>query len=48
MIDLRICFSVVKKNKNNDTSSIGQFLLVKNATGNKLAIANGKKLHLHN
>ena len=42
--DLRVQFSVIKKKKNNDTSCIGLFSLVKNAAGNELA--NGKKLHV--
>ena len=40
-VDLRLQFDVIKKNKNNDTSCIGLFSLVKNVTGDKLA--NGKR-----
>ena len=40
-VNLRLHFDVIKKNKNNDTSRIGLFSLVKNVTGDKLA--NGKR-----
>ena len=39
-VDLRLNFDVIKKNKNNDTSCIGIFSLVKNVTGDRPS--NGK------
>ena len=42
MVDLCLRFDVIKKSKNNDTSCIGRFFLVKKVTNDKLA--NGKKL----